>query len=188
MNWLIGLGNPGFAYRRTRHNVGFMVVDAFSNLCGGARNTKKTRGTARYDLDCDGVEIAAVKPLLFMNRSGTALSGLPIRQEKDRILVVYDDAAMAFGQLRFRKTGTAGGHKGMADILAALHTNDIHRLKVGIGKNEDMPLEDYVLRPFAGEEGKRLPEVIESAAEAVKVYFHEGIDVAMNRFNTSVAE
>lgn len=184
MNWLIGLGNPGMAYRRTRHNAGFMVVDAFADLCGGPVRTRRTRACNCLYLDCNGTEITAVKPLLFMNRSGVAISDLPIHLERDSLLVVHDDASMDFGRLRFRREGSAGGQKGMADILLALKTQAVPRLKIGIGKNENMPLEDYVLRPFTGAERKELPDLIDRAAEAVRAYFLEGIDVAMNQFNT----
>ena len=187
---IAGLGNPGAEYAKTRHNVGFMAVDAFLKEHCGRATQKKTRAYTIIKSEFNGGEIAVVKPMMYMNLSGEALSRAPFnfRGGVDELLVVFDDASLGFGRLRFRPKGSAGGQKGMKNIIDTLGTDEINRLRIGIGRNEDMPLEDYVLRPFGRGEIARLNDVLTDAADAIKYFAERGIDEAMCRFNGTSGE
>lgn len=185
MNVIIGLGNPGAEYVRTRHNIGFMTADEFlSGHCEPAR-AKKTPEYALVKTTCEGTPVAVLKPMLYMNLSGQAISRAPFNflGNNDSMLVVFDDVSLEFGKLRFREKGRAGGHKGVQNIIDTLGTTDFHRLRIGIGNNGDTPLIDYVLGVFGSEHRILLPDVISQAAEAVKFYLENGIIGAMNRYN-----
>lgn len=185
MKVIVGLGNPGMQYARTRHNIGFKVVDAFvRESCGDARQ-RKTPAYILIETSYNGTPIAILKPMLFMNRSGHAVAKAPFNflGGNDSMLVVHDDISLDFGTLRFRPRGSSGGQKGMKNIIDVLGTEEIHRLKIGISQNRDMPLEDYVLLPFARDEARALPDVIEHAVEAIGFYLDNDIQSAMNRFN-----
>ena len=186
MHIIVGLGNPGMKYARTRHNIGFKIAEAFARRGDGAVRIRKTDAYHVLEMEFNGAPVAIIKPMLYMNRSGHALDKAPynLRGENDVPLVIFDDVSLEFGMLRFRAKGSAGGHKGMKDIIDVLGTNEIHRLRVGVDRNEDMPLEDYVLRPFRRSQEKVLPDLLEDAADAVEFYIENGIEAAMNKFNT----
>ncbi|MEW5946556.1 MAG: aminoacyl-tRNA hydrolase [bacterium] len=185
MIYVVGLGNPGRRYRLTRHNMGYMVADELA-----ARNRtvsgKRTRAASVREVEIEGARAAIVKPLLFMNRSGEALAGLrgEMLKPENRLLVVYDDSALPFGALRFRRSGSHGGHRGMESLIRVFGAETAPRLRVGIGANAGgEQLEDYVLSPFTKEERERLGDVVATAAEAVETWVRLGIDEAMNRYN-----
>ncbi len=185
---IVGLGNPGLKYSRTRHNIGFMAVDSFAKRLGRPHLRKKTTSFIREDYRCGAGGITIIKPLMYMNLSGQALvkTGLNIGAMPHRMIVLYDDAAIDFGRIRIRKTGSAGGHKGMKNIIDVLQTKDIPRIRLGIGPQpQGMPLEDFVLRSFMPDEKKLLPEFMDSAADALEAVVADGFDVAMGRFNSS---
>lgn len=188
--FIIGLGNPGYEYKSTRHNAGFMVVDRFAARLGRAAAHRKSRSRDERDFRFEGGGVTVIKPLLYMNRSGDAL--LSMRDEllspRNRLLVVVDDASLPFGTLRFRPKGSAGGQKGMKSIQKMLGVEEIHRLRFGIGANQDMPLEDYVLMAFASAERRVLPDALERAVDAVEVWLRDGIEQAMNEFNRKQKE
>ena len=151
MKLVVGLGNPGKKYEKTRHNVGFLVVDDLAKR------------------DLSGVKF--LKPDTYMNLSGQAVAAA-IRQSNigpEDILVVYDDADIAFGEIRFRSGGSSGGHNGMKSIIELLGTSDVARVRVGIGRGENpnIPLDEYVLGTWSAEEKKTLPNLIAAAADRV---------------------
>lgn len=186
INIVVGLGNPGRRYLRTRHNAGFMVVDRFSARCGRPVYRKKTASYVREDVILGNRELTLIKPLLYMNSSGEALASTKVNwaAEASGLLVVYDDVSLDFGRIRIRGSGSAGGHKGLKNIIDVLGTSEIARLRIGIGRNpEDMHLIDYVLQPFSREEKRRLPEILDRAADAVEDIVENGVGNAMNRFN-----
>jgi peptidyl-tRNA hydrolase, PTH1 family len=190
MKVIVGLGNPGMRYARTRHNIGFRAVDAFvRDSCGPAR-IRKTPHYILAETSFNNENIAVLKPLLFMNRSGHAVSKAPFNflGGNDSMLVVHDDVALEFGTLRFRPRGSAGGHKGLKNIIDVFGTEEVFRLKLGISQNRDMPLEDYVLMPFNREESRAMPDLIERAAEAIGFYLDNDIDAAMRKFNTKAKD
>jgi PTH1 family peptidyl-tRNA hydrolase len=186
VHWLVvGLGNPGPGYARTRHNVGFGVVD---RLAGA---TRVRFGPGRYRTerawsDLSGVPILLVKPQAFMNLSGPSVAawletlGLPAA----RLVVIHDDLDLPLGRLRISARAGPGGHQGVGSIQAALGTQAFPRVRVGIGRpGEGQAASDRVLGAFAPEERPVVGVVIDRAAEAVRFLITDGIARAMNRYN-----
>lgn len=186
MRLVVGLGNPGKQYEKTRHNVGFLVVD---RCCAraGVEPTKKSF-EARYAFAGIGREqVGYVKPLTYMNESGIAVRGFLdfYKVDPGEVLVVCDDLALPCGQLRLRASGSSGGQKGLESIIRHLGTQAFPRLRLGIGAAPPyMDAADYVLGQFAEEERPLMEAAVERAADAVRVWLDSGIDRAMNVFNT----
>ncbi len=185
MKLIIGLGNPGTQYERTRHNVGFRVVDTLAtkyNLRWERRNRALlANGTI-------GIEkVVLVKPITFMNNSGEAVSELVhwYKIQPEEILVVYDDLDLPVGQIRLRPKGSAGGHNGLSSIIHHLHTDQFPRLRVGIGRptNRHIDTIDYVLGAATGDEGILLATAESNAVEAVPLILQQGVGAAMNILN-----
>jgi peptidyl-tRNA hydrolase, PTH1 family len=175
-----GLGNPGREYQRTRHNVGFMVLD---RLAADAQlpwdySEKWGAGWAKTD-------VILVKPATFMNRSGQPLAAIAnfYKIAAEEILVVLDDFALPLGRLRVRAQGSSGGHNGLESIFEHFGTEAIARLRVGIGAAPSQGATDYVLGRFFEEEQPLLDATIKRAAEAVKCAVDKGLFAAMNLFN-----
>lgn len=185
MKVIVGLGNPGKSYERTRHNVGFMVVDEIAGRLGKPRLCKKTRDFVREDYRIGSSELILIKPLLYMNLSGEALrkTGLNWPALIGETLVVYDESALEFGKLRIRRSGSAGGHKGLKNIIDCFASQEIPRLRVGIGRDPEMLLADFVLKPFTGAERKLLPDIISNAADAALLAATDGLEAAMRAHN-----
>ncbi len=185
MRLVAGLGNPGQRYRRTRHNLGFMVVDALMARAGvrsGREEADAFVASARlFDQDA-----LFVKPLAYMNRSGAALARLLAAHgcQPGELVVVVDDVALDLGRLRVRERGSHGGHNGLRSIVEALDTEEFPRVRVGIKKG-DWPgeLADYVLDSFPAEDVLVVQEAVGRAAEAVECLIREGVPAAMHRFN-----
>jgi PTH1 family peptidyl-tRNA hydrolase len=176
-----GLGNPGPEYAATRHNIGFMVVDQFAAQFGSTweRSTKWDALSAK----CGSV--LAVKPKSFMNRSGYPLLALAqfYKIESCEILVVLDDLALPLGRLRLRIRGGPGGHNGLESIIMQFGTEEIPRLRIGIGEAPSEGSVDYVLSRFFEEEKSIVRSTINRAVEAVKCAIDNGLISAMNTFN-----
>jgi PTH1 family peptidyl-tRNA hydrolase len=186
---ICGLGNPGERYRLTRHNVGFRVVDLLADRWGLTGAGRVKDGGARLEATRgDPPErILLVKPLKYMNLSGGVLKSAIRQTEVDPavdLLVVTDDVDLPLGRLRLRREGSAGGHNGLRDIIAALGTNEFSRLRVGIGRpgNSRVTM-DHVLATFTPDERELVTEAIATAADAAERWLAEGIDEAMNVFN-----
>ncbi|HWQ11534.1 MAG TPA: aminoacyl-tRNA hydrolase [Roseiflexaceae bacterium] len=185
--WLIvGLGNPGEEYARTRHNIGWVAVNHVARRHGLEFSGK--RANARIaEGQIFGQRVALARPQTYMNLSGQAVVGLcqwykidPARQ----LLVIYDDTDLPFGVLRLRERGSAGTHNGMRSIVGQLGSQVFPRLRVGIGqKPPGWDLADYVLARFTREEEEQLPALVERIADAVDTVVREGFTVAMNRYN-----
>ena len=180
---IAGLGNPGSEYATTRHNIGFMIVDQLAAQFGSAweKSSKWEAISAR----CGTVLL--VKPLSFMNRSGYPLLAVAqfYKIEPQQSLVVLDDFALPLGRLRLRERGGSGGHNGLDSVIAQFGTEEIPRLRVGIGA---APLEgsvDYVLSRFFDEEKPIVRATIDRAVEALKCAIDNGLVSAMNTFNKS---
>ncbi len=182
---IAGLGNPGAEYALTRHNVGFLAADTLAERHGA--NFSAGRGEFVYaSLRIGGIPVLIVKPLTFMNLSGHGLRQaleywkVPL----ERVLVIYDDYHLPFGRIRLRASGSDGGHKGMRSIIEVFDSEDIARLRVGIGQEEFRgDAVKFVLSRFSRVEQKRLPEILETCADAAEVVVREGIETAMNRYN-----
>jgi peptidyl-tRNA hydrolase len=176
-----GLGNPGAEYAASRHNVGFAAVDAFAQRAGATfdRQTKWDSLVARAN------DVILVKPLTFMNRSGDALVAVAnfYKIPASEILVVLDDFALPLGRLRIREGGGPGGHNGLESVIVNFATEDIPRLRLGIGAAPERGSVDHVLSGFFAEEKPRVGAMIERAAEAIKCSVDNGLISAMNTFN-----
>lgn len=181
---VVGLGNPGAKYEGTRHNVGFDLIDllAKSPRCGAfARKFDGLLAEAEIDFQ----RVLLLKPLTFMN-----LSGRSVRQaaqfykiDNSDLLVVCDDLALPLGKLRLRPTGSDGGQKGLRDISTQLGTQDIPRLRIGIGERGPIDATDFVLTRFKANERATIEDALIQASQAVAVWVTKGIADAMNRFN-----
>jgi len=183
---IAGLGNPGPEYATTRHNIGFMVIDQLAAQFGSAWEKSVTQAReAVLSAKCGAVLL--VKPLSFMNRSGYPVFAVAqfYKIEPQQILVVLDDFALPLGRLRLRASGGPGGHNGLESVIAQFGTEEIPRLRVGIGA---APLEgsvDYVLSRFFDEEKPIVRSTIDRAVEALKCAIDNGLVSAMNTFNKS---
>ena len=176
-----GLGNPGPEYASTRHNVGFLVVDRLAEQFGSTweRSTKWDAVVTKYG------EVFLLKPMSFMNRSGHPLFAVAQFYKIDpaEILVVLDDFALPLGRLRLRAGGSPGGHNGLESIMVQFGTEEIPRLRIGIGAAPRDGGVDYVLSRFFEEEKPLVRSTIDRAAEAVKCAIDNGLVSAMNTFN-----
>jgi len=178
---IAGLGNPGSRYVRTRHNIGFRVVDALAK----SRDMvfiEKSRWQAAY---AQSDHFFLLKPQSFMNRSGEVLAKFSRfhRILPKEILVVVDDTALPLGAMRFRLQGSAGGHNGLKSIIQHLGTQEFSRLRIGIGSPHQMPLEKFVLEQFTFEEEAVISPVVTHAAEALQKACALGMTSAMNLYN-----
>ena len=181
---VVGLGNPGKEYRPTRHNAGFLVVEYLMKelqaeaavLDCGALVSRVRRG---------GHRILLAKPQTFMNLSGKAVRMIILKYEipLSRIIIILDDLALPFGMIRLRRGGSAGGHKGLASVLAVTG-EDLPRLRMGIGAPAAaVGAVSFVLDSFSPEEGALLPEITAWAGRAVLTWIEQGIEAAMSRYN-----
>ena len=182
---IIGLGNPGRAYRQSRHNIGFMLVDRLAVRLNVSLNRLQSRalvGTTVYN----DQRIILAKPQTFMNLSGQPVSSL-LRFYKlplEHLLVAHDDLDLPFGALRLRPGGGSAGQKGMTSIIGRLGTQDFPRLRLGIGRPPGrMDAVDYVLEDFLTDDMPVLSDILESAADAALTFVVEGLEQAMTRYN-----
>ena len=185
-NWLIvGLGNPGAAYERTRHNLGFLLVD----LLARERQTQVKREECRSligraEIENQKAELA--KPQTFMNLSGESVSCLLRKpgRSRERLVVISDDLALPFGKIRLRPGGSHGGHNGLRSIIDHLGTNEFIRLRIGI--MPEHPISDtrnFVLEKFSKAEAVEVEKILETSADAVRAVLRDGVERAMAEFN-----
>jgi PTH1 family peptidyl-tRNA hydrolase len=186
MKLIVGLGNPGIRYRRSRHNAGFLVIDRISSRHGIAVK-KKRFGALTGAGTISGERVVLARPVIFMNRSGPPVRDL-LKSEKTglrELLVVCDDCDLEPGVIRLRRRGGSGGHNGLASIIEALGTEDFSRLRIGVGRSlKPWDLADYVLRPFPRRAWKSTEKVLQLAADAACFWVSEGIEPAMNKYNS----
>jgi PTH1 family peptidyl-tRNA hydrolase len=186
MKVICGLGNPGERYRLTRHNVGFRVVDLLADRWGLTGQGRVRDGAGLLDVHRPVPigKVLLVKPLKFMNLSGGPLRAALRQTDVDvstELLVVADDIDLPLGRLRLRRSGSAGGHNGLRDIIAALGTNEFNRLRVGVGRAGEAV--DHVLAGFKPDERDLADEMVALGADAAERWLAAGIDEAMNAFN-----
>jgi PTH1 family peptidyl-tRNA hydrolase len=185
---VVGLGNPGTRYRRTRHNLGFLVVDELAARAGAGKGHEECDAWVT-EASLAGSELLLAKPLAFMNRSGVVVERLSARHGvgPGALLVVLDDLALELGSLRIRERGSHGGHNGLRSLIEVLGTDEFPRVRVGIRKGEPPgDLADYVLSDFPQEDVLVVQESVGRAAEAVECVLKEGAPAAMNRYNKKV--
>jgi PTH1 family peptidyl-tRNA hydrolase len=181
---VVGLGNPGSRYARTRHNVGWMVVDRLADRAGWEGKGRERDASRVVQGRLKGLDLTLVKPLTFMNESGLAVRKVLAREHAPlpELLVIADDFALPFGKLRFREGGGPGGHNGLGSIIEELGTEKFSRLRIGIGE-PDRNAVDHVLSTFAPDERPRLDELLDVAADGVELWAREGTNKAANRYN-----
>lgn len=189
MRLVLGLGNEGPEYRLTRHNVGFMVVDEIAERCGAAFAARGDLGRLAFTASADygGERVLIAKPRTLMNRSGQAAAALCRKHglEPHQLIVVFDDADLAFGRVRVRPNGGAGGHNGVRSLMDALGASDFARVKLGVlgeGRHRSA-LADYVLQGFHPDERPALPAMIEAGAGAVEAVLRDGLEAAQRAHN-----
>ena len=187
VEWLVvGLGNPGSKYEWTRHNMGFLVVDELAERLSIPVQRLKFKALTNTAV-LGGKSVLLMKPTTYMNLSGEAV-GQAARFYKippERVLVISDDVALPQGKLRVRRSGSAGGHNGLKNIISHLGTDQFPRIKVGVGQkpSPDSDMVNWVLGTFTGQDRKVMEEAIGRAADAVTVLLQHGIDQAMASYN-----
>lgn len=185
--WMVvGLGNPGKKYENTRHNAGFMALEVLEQEFGATPFGNKQTATLTK-AKVGGKEVLFVRPLTFMNLSGKAVNevGSYYKIPQERIIVIADDVSMDVGRMRIRDKGSDGGHNGLKDILRVLGSQQLVRIKLGVGQkpHPDYDLADWVLGKFSKEEKAKLEEVLTGVPGAVKLLLDGDISGAQNRFN-----
>ena len=186
-DWLIvGLGNPGDNYARTRHNVGFRAVDRLAERLGTRLDRAKFRGLYGQTL-WQGQKLILLKPQTFMNASGLSVMDAArfYKLPPERVLVLSDDISLEVGRLRVRASGSAGGHNGIKSIIGALNSEAFPRVKIGVGAKPcpEYELADWVLSNFSASEEKRLVPALDDAGLAALEVLRNGVPEAANRFN-----
>lgn len=187
MKIIAGLGNPGSEYAATKHNVGFMLIDALAdklNVSASEWQEKNDALIARVRIGAESVLL--VKPLTYMNESGKAIAPLMNFYKLDAtdLIVVHDDMDIPTGTIRLRKKGSAGGHNGIKSILAHVGDENFSRVRIGIGRPlPKWTVINHVLAPFTAEDAPKIKAAIEYLLPAVECIVTDGIDVAMNKFN-----
>lgn len=192
--WLvIGLGNPGTAYSRHRHNVGYLVVDELANLLGGGLRTHKSRRAdvleGRLSTGGGSRRVVLGRSRSYMNESGGAVATLLdfYRVATDRLIVVHDELDIEFPTLRVKFGGGDNGHNGLRSIRSALGSGDFLRVRVGIGRpTTQQPVADFVLSPYSGAERAELPAQVARAADAVVSLVTNGLSATQNVFNAGL--
>lgn len=187
MKLIVGLGNPGRQYDKTRHNAGYMVIDRLADKLARGATPKARFNSSLIDAKSGGEAVLLMKPTTYMNRSGAAIAEA-VRFYKllpaTDVMVFVDDVAIPVGSLRLRPGGGAGGHNGLTDIEQALGTETYPRCRIGIGATPSyMDQADWVLGRFTDEEWDVIGPAIQKAADAAEVFLTSGLDAAMNRFN-----
>ena len=181
---VVGLGNPGREYERTRHNAGWLVLDELARRHGGSWRSKFNGSLAEIRLD--GAKLALLKPETYMNESGRSVAAAVrfFKVPSESLLIVHDDVDLEPGRLQARGGGGLAGHNGLRSLAQQLGTQDFLRLRIGIGRpgrGDRRPVKDWVLSPFAPDEDAEA--VISRAADAVETILREGLEPAQQRFN-----
>ncbi len=181
---VVGLGNPGPQYQGTRHNAGFMVIEALARRWRLRFGVPRDR--SRFAVgEIKSESVALLEPLTYMNLSGRSVAwglrtwGLPL----EALLVIHDDVDLPFGRLRLRPSGSSAGHRGVQSIIESLGSDCFPRLRIGVGRPDGGEVADFVLAPFSAAEEREFDAVLESAATAVEAFVADGIQAAMNQFN-----
>jgi PTH1 family peptidyl-tRNA hydrolase len=184
MKLIAGLGNPGKEYQNTRHNSGFMAIDLLADRLGVSISTNKFNALVAQ-ARIDGQPVLLMKPLTYMNESGSALSQAVsfYKIEPEDILVLHDDMDLPVGSLRIRKNGSSGGQKGMRSIQQTMHTEQISRISIGVGHDRSGNVPDYVLSPVAKADQELFHETLTAAAEAAYAWAYLPMETVMNRYN-----
>ncbi|MCX7760943.1 MAG: aminoacyl-tRNA hydrolase [Hydrogenothermaceae bacterium] len=183
---IVGLGNPGEKYKKTRHNIGFMVIDKVAKRlnCG-----KKKEKAFSHLYECNDYDVILAKPQTYMNLSGNAVLNImeDYNLKPEEILVIYDDLDLPLGTVKLRKNGSSGGHRGIKSIIEMIKTENFPRLRVGIGRPQSKEdVADYVLSPFDRDEELTVEKVLSHCEDCLLNVLKYGVDKAMNSCNKTV--
>lgn len=190
MKLIVGLGNPGKEYEKTRHNSGFMAMDVLAAKCGASVTSEKWNALIA-NVMIEGQKVVLMKPLTYMNESGSAVSQAAgfYHIDPSDILVMHDDMDLPTGSVRIRKNGSAGGQKGMKSIIDCLSTSAIARIRIGVGhstRGDHDKVPDWVLSPVPKAEQEVWNTALQDAADAAYAWVSEPIDKVMNAYNIKV--
>lgn len=185
MKLVVGLGNIGDKYCFTRHNVGFMVVDKWAIMNDVSFKEEKKLKCMLTKFRRGFEDIMLIKPTTYMNLSGEAVIAVMNYYKIDRedVIIVYDDLSLELGKMRFRPSGSDGGHNGIKSVLKSVGTTNVARLKIGIGPQPPIPAETFVLQNFYKDQLEKLKPVLKTAIEGIEFYFDNGMQKAQNEFN-----
>ena len=192
MKLIAGLGNPGKEYQNTRHNSGFMAIDRLADKLGTSITTNKWNALTAL-VRIEGEPVLLMKPLTYMNESGSAVSQAVsyYKIEPEDILVIHDDMDLPVGSVRIRKKGSAGGQKGMKSIISCLNTDNIARIRIGVGhsaRGDHKIVPDRVLSPVPKAEREVFDTALQASADAAYAWVYKDIDKVMSEFNIKVKE
>lgn len=181
MKVIVGLGNPGKKYQKTRHNIGFIILESF---CGEVKWQKKHKALL-WETIIDGERVLFIKPQTYMNTSGVAVKKAikNLNIEPTDILIIHDDLDLEFGRYKLKKDSSSGGHNGIKSIIEQLQSDAFARLKIGISNNKMLATKDYVLSTFSSQEIKEIELQKNMYNEIIKSFILEGLDIAMNKYN-----
>ena len=190
MKLIAGLGNPGEKYKNTRHNVGFLILDYMARSLNSDYNVKTSSYEALINQNEDNKGFILLKPLTYMNRSGSAILSFlnDYKEEISDLLIVVDDFNIPLGTIRVRKGGSDGGHNGIADIIEKFGTDEFPRMRIGIGLDETLPKDefiDFVLNDFSSDEMSVIKKMMPVYDECIMSFINEGILKTMNNYNRS---
>ena len=191
MKFIIGLGNPGLRYRKTRHNVGFLALDFFAEQVFGKKTKwqKNTKAKALIIEETLGDErIVLIKPQTFMNNSGQSIAFLKKKYPQisaENIILIYDDIDLPIGKIRIKSESSAGGHNGVKSVIQHLGTQEFSKIKIGVGGEfqDKIPMDKFVLQRFNRAERKTLEESFSIIPEIISAIFSQGIESVMNKYN-----
>lgn len=184
MKLIVGLGNPGIRYAKSRHNLGFMVIDSLAQKWGINVTLKKHQSLLGQGVFA-GMKVMLAKPQTYMNKSGDAVLNIVNYYDSiDDLIIIHDDLDLDFGRIRFRTGGGTGGHKGLNSITNMLNSSDYPRLKIGIGHPYGhIPVEAFVLSEFSTKEKLIIPDIISTCSDGLECWCRHGIEKAMNDYN-----
>lgn len=182
MKLIVGLGNPGKEYEKTRHNIGFMCIDNYIK-----NDLWKEKFNALYqEISINNEKVIFIKPLTYMNLSGQAVKSFAVyyKIDIDDILIIQDDMDLSLGQIKLKINSGSGGHNGIKSIISELKSENFPRLKIGISHNKNYDTKDYVLGKFSAEEFEILNKTIENSKEIIDCFLKNGIEKSMNLYNS----
>ncbi len=189
MKLIVGLGNPGYEYHLTPHNLGFIAVDRLAEECG-VEFSRREAQSLTASTEIENVQVVLAKPETFMNLSGLAVARLVAKygRSPEDLIVLVDDVDLPLGRLRIRRRGAAGGHNGLKSVIGELQSDEFVRVRMGVGPAQ--PVDDrvsYLLSRFRKADLEAVAEMIDRAVETVRVILREGIEKAMNRYNRRIS-
>ncbi len=190
MKMIVGLGNPGAEYAKTKHNVGWMLIDALAEKLGATDWRSREKGMVA-ETRIGSEKVLLVKPLTYMNNSGECVGPLMrwYKLEPEDIIVAHDDMDIPAGTIRIRKKGSAGGHNGIKSLIAHIGSENFDRVRIGVGRPlPGWTVINHVLAPFSSEDAPKIAEAIEYLLPAVECLVKEGTDMAMNKYNPKKAK